>query len=116
MKKKKKPVPFMWITHDNRAFYPKEMASSHIYHSIRMMFNNIMPPALRVDVADGFRRWPDVKYWSWGYLETAIYELTRELMGREDYILYRNDVEDMMFNADLYLRLTERRVLMVELP
>lgn len=83
-----------------------------------MMYNNVMPPALRVDTDNGsFRRWGDIKCWSPAYLERATYELTRELQRRLDYEhIYKDYIDDMAFNAELWQRMNRGTIIGIHLP
>ena len=75
-----KPV-FRWTTHDGKEFRPRDMATTHLFNSIKMLYNNTVPPAFRVGE---FRRWADVATWDPEYLQEALKQLTAEFESRGD--------------------------------
>lgn len=73
-------APFLWINHKGEAQYPRDMATPHLYYSLRMLWNNTVPPAFRVGK---FKRYNDIAGWSRDYVKRAIDELSRELSNRD---------------------------------
>ncbi len=87
---------FRWVTHDQREFRPRDMVNSHLFNAIKMIYNNIVPPAFRVG---DFVRWDLSKRFSVDYIEEAIYELTTELQSRPEYVPhFKNAIDDMEAN------------------
>lgn len=94
-----KPV-FRWTTHDGREFRPRDMATTHLFNSIKMLYNNTVPPAFRVGE---FRRWKDVATWDPEYLQEAMGELASEFESRTDNRDYLDLYREMGSNARFML-------------
>jgi hypothetical protein len=71
--------PFFWLTHKGQVIFPAKMATKHLFYTIRMLFNNIVPPVFRVGK---FKRYRDIPEWSSEYVRRALTELTKEITGR----------------------------------
>lgn len=74
-------APFLWISHKGEAHYVTDMATPHLFYSLRMLWNNTVPPAFRVGK---FKRYSDIPNWSKDYVQRAINELSTELAARSD--------------------------------
>jgi hypothetical protein len=101
-----KPYPFKWITRDYELLLPSDMATPHLFYALRMMFNNVVPPAFRVGVVSGvkegphqFKRYADIPTWTTEYLYEAAYELTKELLTRDDLKSVDDQLGDLCVNA-----------------
>lgn len=96
---------FMWLTHKGEAYYPSEMATPHLFYSLRMLWNNTVPPVFRVGK---FKRYKDIPTWSRDYVKLAIDELARELGTRDDLDI---DIQDQL--NDILANLTVIEVLRI---
>lgn len=72
---------FVWITHSGSRRLLSEMATQHIFYSLRMIYNHSVPPAFRVGE---FKRYPDVPHWSPEYKRDALDAFDQELRDRTD--------------------------------
>ena len=70
---------FIWITHKGEAKLLNEMATPHIFYSLRMVFNHSVPPCFRVGE---LRRYYDVSNWQDARKAAAITALRQELSTR----------------------------------
>lgn len=82
---------FVWRTHSGEEYYPEDMATMHLFYTVRMLFNNTCPAAFRVGK---FRRYRDVADWSPEYVQQAGKALYDELESRDDLDLEVTDSED----------------------
>jgi hypothetical protein len=74
---------FRWITNDGRELAPIEMATEHVFNSLKMLWNNLADYTDRiVDERHPFKRWWDLQFWDAVYIRKAAYELTTELLLR----------------------------------
>lgn len=78
-----KSAGFVWRTHKGVDMRPCDMATPHLFYSLRMIWNNVVPPAFRVGK---FKRYNDVGEWTDVYLEQATNALLTELLTREDEV------------------------------
>lgn len=76
---------FMWITHSGEVLQPCDMATPHLFYSLRMIFNHSVPPVFRIlGPGEEMRRYPDVPHWTAEYRREAIAQLSAELDSRLD--------------------------------
>jgi hypothetical protein len=74
-------TPFVWRTHKGSEMVPADMATPHLFYTIRMLFNNVVTADYRVG---GFKSYPEIDSWSPEYIYQALYELNQELQTRDD--------------------------------
>jgi hypothetical protein len=99
--------PFVWKTHKGITYYPEQMETPHLFYSVRMLFNNVVPAPYRVGE---FKSYPDIKTWSPGYLYAAMYALASELFNREDLDSDLADqLEEIKLNAAWLYRVLKVR-------
>lgn len=99
---------FIWHTHKGEALYPDEMATPHLFYSLRMVFNHVVPPVFRVlgPLERDMKRYNDVRNWSDEYKTAAITELSRELDTRNDLDPeLQHQYDDIKLNAALVVAL-----------
>ena len=83
------------------------MSSNHLFCSIRMIYNNSVPPAFRVG---HFIRKTLPSWMTAEYIHAAMLELLCELQERPDYFLnYKFDIEDMIANLDVLAKVESQR-------
>jgi hypothetical protein len=70
-----------WKTHDKRLMKPQEMATSHLFNTLLMIWNHTMPEECRFHP---YKRWR--LGYSPEYLKHAIYELAWEMAKRTDQL------------------------------
>ena len=72
-------TPFLWRTHGGVRLLPSEMVTTHLFNSLRMLWNNLCPVGLKV---------ADTKSWrlnmSPAYMRQAVKAFTAELATRAD--------------------------------
>jgi hypothetical protein len=93
---------FRWESADGESFYPDEMATPHLFYSVRMLYNHSVAPFLRVGQ---FKRRAGVADWPVEYRTQAFAALLSELRKRNDYAQYRkHDLEGWMSGelADMF--------------
>ncbi len=76
-----KARPFMWITHKGKAMLPRDMATPHLFYTIRMLYNHSVAPVFRIG---DFKRYNDVPKWPLSYRERAMTNLENEFLKRDD--------------------------------
>lgn len=77
--------PFVWVTHKGESLLVENMATPHIFYSLRMVWNHTVPPVFRVTDGGGeFNRYRDVPHWTDEYKRQALEAFTRELENRND--------------------------------
>lgn len=79
---RRQPQPFIWVTHNGRSCLPSQMATPHLFHAIRMIFNHSVPAYYRIP---GVKHYADVPHWNREYKIQALNELQKELESRKDY-------------------------------
>jgi hypothetical protein len=89
---------FVWQTDKGKLLYPREMATEHLFYTIRMLFNHSVPPAFRVGQ---FKRHDNVFEWPLVYKEQAAAALREALQTRKTELTsdMRNEMTDMEANA-----------------
>lgn len=92
---------FTWVTHKGQMYEVSEMATPHLFYSLRMLFNHVVPPVFRVlGAGETMKRYDDVKYWSPDYQHDALEALSHELESRDDLDdALRYQFEDIKQNA-----------------
>ena len=95
------PVPFkaslpdrewFWRTHDGEKLRPSEMKTSHLFYTLRMIWNHRMPEEMQV--GRNVRRW--ILTQPREYLAEAIIRIGRELSSRNDLPSWmRRELEEM---------------------
>lgn len=71
-----------WLTARRQQLAPAEMETSHLFHTLRMIWNNFMPAHMRVGAVKLYTFNPDI--WPESYLGQAIRQIGRELFNRRD--------------------------------
>jgi hypothetical protein len=89
--------PFVWETNDGDFLELRNMATPHLFYTLRMIFNHSVPPAFRIGQ---FRRRANVDRWPLDYREQAGHEIRAELRKRSDLEPWmKGEVQDMVANA-----------------
>ncbi len=97
--------PFVWVTHKGKSMSVRQMATEHLFYTIRMLYNHSVPPFLRVGE---FVRYPDVSRWPIDYRRKASAAMFKEFNRRSDCERADiHEIDDMMANASV-LRALER--------
>lgn len=75
--------PFLWLTHSGDLIAPADMATQHLYYSIRMLFNHTVPAKYRTpESVQEIKKYTDVPKWSKVYKKAATKALRAELNKR----------------------------------
>lgn len=91
--------PFLWVTHKGKVMELLDMATPHLFYTVRMLFNHSVPPVFRVGE---FKRYPDVPNWPIRYRRAAVASMRKELSKRDDIEDYmRDEMCDMVANSDV---------------
>jgi hypothetical protein len=72
---------FRWVCMDTRVMRPCEMQTSHLFNSVKMIWNNKCPVAWRVQP---YTEYKGVKRWGIRETKYAVKNLLRELANRSD--------------------------------
>lgn len=72
---------FVWTCHDGRQMAPAEMQTSHLFYTVRMIFNHLAPPAFRIP---GCKRWAGIDTMNREYLALALKSMALELQRRHE--------------------------------
>lgn len=76
---------FLWKTHRGDVYPLVDMATPHLFYSLRMLYNHSVPPVFRVvGAGEKMNRYRDVFQWDAEYITTALCELLAELGRRDD--------------------------------
>ena len=70
-----------WKTKNNEFLLPEEMRTSHLFYTLRMIWNNTCPPHTRVGNVRLYNFGP---YYTHEYLKQAVGQLSFELRRRDD--------------------------------
>lgn len=90
--------PFIWETDKNEMVKPKDMATPHLFYTLRMIFNHSMPPLARVG---DFNRRRNVPHWPLEYRLQAGNAMAEELRTRKDVEPWMKfEMQDMAENAE----------------
>lgn len=75
-------IPFLWLSHSGGVQKIKDMDTSHLFNTVRMIHNNTVERAYRVLCPDtnGYRAYPEIKTWDPEYTEKALSDMTDELL------------------------------------
>lgn len=69
--------PFTWLQHNGKEILPEDMKTSHLFNTVRAVYNSFAPPHKRV---------PGGKLWRFNqpteYLRRAMFEMLTELVYR----------------------------------
>lgn len=94
---------FVWVTHKGGRHRVSDMATPHLFYSLRMVFNHSVPPVFRIGK---LKRYDDVSDWSPTYRAEAIAALAKELETRDDLDTdLAAEFEDMKANTRVILAL-----------
>jgi len=72
---------FRWVCMDTRVMHPCEMQTSHLFNSIKMIWNHKTPAAWRIQP---YTEYKGVRKWGNKETKYAIKNLMCELMNRSD--------------------------------
>ena len=72
-------VKYVWITQDGAAVEFCDMTASHLFYSLRMLFNHLAPVELRIH---GCRHYHGIEEWPRAYARRAVTLLCTHLKPR----------------------------------
>lgn len=79
------PDEFVWRSHDGKQYNLSDMATPHIFYSLRMIYNHTVAPAFRVlRPGETMNFYPDVPHWDADYRREACDAFVAELDERDD--------------------------------
>lgn len=79
------PDEFVYRSHNGKQYNVTDMATPHLFYSLRMIFNHTVPPAFRVlRPGEQMRRYLDVPFWTDEYRRNAVEAFVAELENRDD--------------------------------
>jgi len=83
-----------WRSRDGEHHYPRDMETRHLFHTLRMVWNNRMPPHMRV--GERIRLYRFGSHYSHAYLGKAVLQIGAELFRRTDLTgLQQRELEEM---------------------
>ena len=77
---------FMWEDGQGKFHAPAQMSTHHLFHTIKMLWNHIVPFELRLIPFKQYSLKPP--RFNDKYCRTAVAELYKELMSRNDYCFH----------------------------
>lgn len=78
------PCQWKWKTQRNQFLSPKEMETTHLFYTIKMIWNHFMPTEFQIIP---FKRYSYFsKFYTPSYLEEAISNIGKELLSRPDIL------------------------------
>lgn len=72
---------FKWKTKNNQFLLPRKMETRHLFYTLRMIWNHTMPEQARLNP---YRHYRFGDFYSIEYIQKAIINIGRELLGRDD--------------------------------
>lgn len=85
---------FKWRTRKEGDIEPSAMKTSHLFYTLRMIWNNFMPASMRVGAVKLYRFGPA---YTKDYIKAAIRAMAYELAGRDDLDpAHRDQLLEMM--------------------
>lgn len=79
------PDEFVWRSHDGKRYNISDMATKHLFYSLRMIYNHTVAPVFRVlRPGETMKYYPDVPYWDADYRRRAVDAFVAELAERDD--------------------------------
>lgn len=88
---------FMWQDSAGRFYAPSQMSTHHLFYTIKMIWNHIVPPELQLKPFKKYTLSPP--RFTEKYCKIAVHKLYNELMSRDDYWHYLgqlNMIEEKM--------------------
>ena len=85
---------FQWMDKYYVQHYPKDMATHHLFYTLRMIWNHTVPEDMKIKPYKHYRLDPNA--YNKEYLITAIRALGEELARRNDTELYMPQLNKMM--------------------
>jgi hypothetical protein len=73
--------PWRWRSHDGTFRTPAEMKSGHLFHTLRMIWNNVAPVEARVGRVRLYNFGP---FYTADYMKMAVRRIYPELLTRKD--------------------------------
>lgn len=74
---------FRWRTRDGRLMLPSEMRTTHLFYTLRAIWNSLAPACYRVGKSPRLYNFPGWLYPK-GYRQEAVYRIGAELKTRSD--------------------------------
>ncbi len=84
---------FMWEDGQGEFHAPAQMSTRHLFYTVKMLWNHIVPAELRLIPFKQYKLRPP--RFNNEYCKTAVSELYKELMSRDDYWQYLNQLNQM---------------------
>ena len=72
---------FIWTTQTGQELAPADMRTSHLFYSLRMIFNHTAPAHLQIP---GCKHYAEVDRWPRAYRRQAVAAFVAELARRKD--------------------------------
>ncbi|TNH43793.1 hypothetical protein [Photorhabdus luminescens] len=84
-----------WKTANNEFLTPAEMNTDHLFHTLRVIWNNFMPAHVHVGKVKFYEFSP---FYTKEYMSQAIKHLARELSTRKDMrLIHKIEIEQMLY-------------------
>lgn len=93
-----------WITSKGTQVSPFGMATNHLFNTLRMIWNNSMPPRMRVGVVKLYRFDPAI--YTSRYIAEAVANIGAELFGRDNLPSWMREQLTQMWRHLQHLELT----------
>lgn len=86
--------PWMWRDRQGQFHRPQDMATRHLFYTLRMIWNHSMPLPARLLP---YKSYEFTQFYTNSYMQTAVGRLTRELATRRDITpSWKRDLEHMI--------------------
>ncbi len=86
-----------WLTHDKGSIKPKEMATTHLFNTIKMIWNHTVPEDMKLKPYKKYKI--DTRVYTHSYISQILRLLLQELSTRSDTELIMRDmirIDNMM--------------------
>jgi len=102
------PEFFTWVTNEGEQLFPSEMTTTHLHHSLRMLWNHTVTDDKLL--LKPFTERAGVRDWSASYRQQAFLSMVDEFSGRlkEMTEAQRADFQYFMGNVEVYLDTLKR--------
>lgn len=94
---------FIWKTKDGRLLKPADMDTTHIFNTIKMLWNHTAPESMKIQP---YIFYADISSWSHDKIRDAVINFAGEIINRKDLtIKQKSDFEIMLNHINLHYKI-----------
>ena len=97
--------PFLWRTQDGQSYTPAQMRTSHLFYTVRMIFNHTAPACYRIPGCKRYALKMEPEY-----LRAAVLAMVNELKERPCQDLTAGQWEELLHIATVSRELYDSRL------